>query len=125
MNVKNIKNIDYISNKKINIGFLSSDFERNHPITFFIKNTIKYFDKKKFKIYIFSFSKKNDKDESQNELKNLSDEWIDLEMYSNQQTANLIQEKRINILVDVQWGSQPLIDWIYSTRELRLFRFRG
>ena len=101
LNVKNIKNIDYISNKKINIGFLSSDFERNHPITFFIKNTIKYFDKKKFKIYIFSFSKKNDKDESQNELKNLSDEWIDLEMYSNQQTANLIQEKRINILVDV------------------------
>jgi|TARA_B110000037_G_scaffold139196_1_gene157434 predicted O-linked N-acetylglucosamine transferase (SPINDLY family) len=101
LNVKDIKDIDYTVNEKINIGFVSFDFSRNHPITFFIKNTIKYLDKNKFRVYIFSFAKKNNKDESQNELKNLSDVWLDVQMFNNQQTANLIQEKKINILFDV------------------------
>ena len=101
LSVKNINEINYKKNKKIKIGFVSSDFERNHSITFFIKNTIKYLDKEKFKISIFSFAKRNYEDESQNELKILSDEWFDLQKLDNQQVINLIQKNKIYILFDI------------------------
>lgn len=101
LNVKIIREIDYIDNKKINIGFVSCDFIRNHSTIFFIKDTIKYLDRNKFKVHIFSFAKIDLKDEGQNELRNLSDEWLDLERFNNQQSVNLIQEKKINILIDV------------------------
>jgi protein O-GlcNAc transferase len=101
LNVKTIKKIDYVNNKKINIGFVSCDLARNHSTTFFIKDTIKYLDKSKFKVHIFSFVKINLSDDSQNEMRNLSDEWFDLEKFNNQQCVNLIQEKKINILIDV------------------------
>ena len=65
-----------LKNKKINIGFVSCDYEKNHSTTFFIKNTIKYLNKNKFKIFIFSLSKENLNDKSQNEIRNLSDEWF-------------------------------------------------
>ena len=101
LSVKNVNEINYKKNKKINIGFVSSDFERNHSITFFIKNTIKYLDKERFKIFIFSFAKRNYEDESQNELKILSDEWFDLQKLDNQQVINLIQKNKIYILFDI------------------------
>ena len=69
--------------------------------SFFIKNTIKYLDKEKFKISIFSFAKRNYEDESQNELKILSDEWFDLQKLDNQQVINLIQKNKIYILFDI------------------------
>ena len=114
--VKEIKEINYKKNEKINIGFVSSDFEKNHPITFFIKNTIKYLDKKKFRISLFSLAKKNIEDESQNELKSLADEWFDCEKFDNQQLINLIQEKRIYILFDVMGFTNPFRLEIFKSR---------
>ena len=101
LNVKTIKEIDYVNNKKINIGFVSCDLARNHSTTFFIKDTIKHLNKSKFKVHIFSFVKIDLRDDSQNEMRNLSDEWFDLEKFNNQQSVNLIQEKKINILIDM------------------------
>lgn len=114
--VKEIKEINYKKNERINIGFVSSDFEKNHSITFFIKNTIKYLDKKKFKISLFSLAKKNIEDESQNELKSLADEWFDCEKFDNQQLINLIQEKRIYILFDVMGFTNPYRLEIFKSR---------
>lgn len=107
LKVKDVKKIDYKKYKKINIGFVSSDFERNHSITFFIKNTIKYLDKEKFRIFLFSFAKNNIEDESQNELRDLADEWFDSQKLDNQQVVNLIQEKKIDILFDVMGFTSP------------------
>ena len=101
LKVKNIKNIEYAVNDKINLGFVSCDLLKNHSTTFFLKDTIKYLDKSKFKIFIFSISKKDQNDISQNELRNLVDEWFDLKDFKNQEIAELIQEKKINILFDL------------------------
>ena len=101
LKVKNIKNIEYVVNDKINLGFVSCDLLKNHSTTFFLKDTIKYLDKSKFKIFIFSISKKDQNDISQNELRNLVDEWFDLKDFKNQEIAELIQEKKINILFDL------------------------
>lgn len=39
----------------INLGFVSADFI-DHPVSFFISNILKYYDKSKFKIYCYSES---------------------------------------------------------------------
>ena len=101
LKVKNINNIEYGVNDKINLGFVSCDLLKNHSTTFFLKDTIKYLDKSKFKIFIFSISKKDQNDESQSELRNLVDEWFDLKDFKNQEIVELIQEKKINILFDL------------------------
>ena len=116
LEVKTINKLSYNQNEKINLGFVSCDFERNHSIIFFIKDTIKHLDKKKFKIHLFSFAKENTKDESQNDLKNLSDEWFNLNQLDNQKVVNLIQKKKINILFDVMGFTNPNRLEIFNSR---------
>ena len=101
---------------KINLGFVSADFNLNHSTTFFIKNTIKYLDKKKFKIFIFSFAKNRDQDNSQNELKELSDQWFDLSKKQNQDVIDIIQNNKIRILVDLMGFTCPERIEIFNTR---------
>ena len=101
LQVKDLDQIDYEANNKINLGFISPDFERNHSTTYFLKDTIKHLTKNKFKISIFSIAKKNTKDQAQNELRTLSDAWFDVKDFNNQKLVELIQKERINILVDL------------------------
>ncbi len=101
LQVKDLDQIYYEANNKINLGFISPDFERNHSTTYFLKDTIKHLTKNKFKISIFSIAKKNTKDQAQNELRTLSDAWFDVKDFNNQKLVELIQKERINILVDL------------------------
>ena len=101
LNVKELNKINYKESPKIHIGFVSQDLRDNHSITFFIKNTIKYIDKNRFRIFLFSFAKQNKNDQSQNELRELADEFVDIESLNNQEVVNLIQEKKIYILFDI------------------------
>ena len=101
LQVKNVNEIQNLKNDKINLGFVSCDILRNHSTTFFLKDTIRYLDKSKFKIFIFSIAKKDYDDTSQNELRNIADEWFDLKNSNNQEVVELIQQKKINILFDL------------------------
>lgn len=103
-------------NKKINIGFVSCDFERNHSIIFFIKDVIKYLNRDRFKISIFSIAKKNSNDISQNELRGLSDEWFDLFDFSNQEIAQLIQKHSVDILMDLIGYTHPVRLELFNNR---------
>ena len=105
--LKNINDINYETNKKINLGFIGSDFERNHSTTFFLKDTIKHLNKEQFETYIFSLSKKNINDKSQNELRNFSDKWFDVDEFNNLNVAKLIQDQKIDILVDLMGYTKP------------------
>ena len=107
LKTKEINQIDYELNNKINLGFISPDFERNHSTTFFLKDTVKYLSKDKFKIYFFSIAKKNTEDKMQNELRSLSDVWFDVNDLNNQKLAELIQKERINILIDLMGYTRP------------------
>ena len=101
LNVKEISKKEYSGNDKINLGFISCDFLKNHSTTFFLKDTIKYLDRSKFRIFLFSIAKKNLDDVSQNELRDLADEWFDVNNLNNQQIVELVQQKKINILFDL------------------------
>ena len=109
----NKKNFD---DNRINLGFVSADFNYNHSTTFFIKNTIKHMNKDKFNIFIFSFAKKIDQDKSQNELRELADYWFDLENQQNQDVVNIIQENNIKILVDMMGFTCPERIEIFNSR---------
>ena len=101
LNVKKIDTLANIKNQIINIGFVSCDLIRNHSIHYFLKDTLKYLDKSKFRIFIFSLNKKDSNDVSQNYLRELSDEWFDLQEFNNQKVSEIIQEKNIEILFDL------------------------
>ena len=58
LKIKYLDQINYKISDKINLGFISADFERRHSTTFFLKDTIKYLSKDKFKIFLFSIAKK-------------------------------------------------------------------
>ena len=101
LNVKQIDKLAKLKNKIINLGFVSCDLIRNHSIYHFLKDTIKYLDKSKFRIFIFSLTRKDSNDLSQNYLRELSDEWFDLQEFDNQKVSEIIQEKNIEILFDL------------------------
>ena len=78
LEVKKIDEIRYFENKKIKLGFVSCDFIVNHSVTYFVKNTLKYLNKKNFEIFIYQVGSSSILKESSQELKNNSDHWYDL-----------------------------------------------
>ena len=101
LNTLKISKKEFLNNNIVNLGFVSCDLAKNHSILHFLKNTIKHLDRPKFKIFIFSINKKDTNDLSQNEIREFSDEWYDLHDFKNQQIADIIQEKKIDILFDL------------------------
>ncbi len=98
---KNIQEIEFKKNKKIKVGFVAKDFIVNHSITYFLKDTLKYFDKDKFELYSFSLSSDSFLNGSSLELKSNFDKWFDLSDSNNQEIVNKIQEEQIEILIDI------------------------
>ena len=107
LNIQDLKNISYKDNIKIKLGFVSCDLEKNHSTIFFLKNTIKYLDKNKFDVSIFSLTQINKDDTSQNQLRELPDHWFDLYENNNQKIADQIQNEKIDILVDLIGFTKP------------------
>jgi len=101
LKVKNIEKKFRKPDEIINLGFVSCDLGKNHSVTYFLKNTLKNLDKSKFKIFLFSLNKKDENDISQNELRNISSEWFDMQDLTNQKIVEIIQEKNIKILFDL------------------------
>jgi len=116
LNVKKIDEREYLNKQVINLGFASCDLIKNHSILYFLKDTIKYLDRLKFRIFIFSFNKKNTNDLSQNEIRELSDEWFDLQDFNNQQIVDIIQEKKVDILFDLIGYTNPKRLEIFNSR---------
>ena len=107
LRIQDLKNINYKNNKKIKLGFVSCDLEKNHSTIFFLKNTIKFLDKNKFEVSIFSLTKINKEDFSQNHLRELPDHWFDFYENDNQEIAEQIQDEKIDILIDIIGFTKP------------------
>ena len=100
--VKDLREIKFEENNKIHLGFVSGDFTDQHSIFYFLKDTLKYMDRNIFKIYLFSFNRgQNNQIIGQEKIKKLADEFIDLDKLDNQECIKLIQEKKIDILIDL------------------------
>lgn len=99
--VKNLEDINYAENHKIHLGFVGDDFNDQHSISYFLKNTFKYLDKNIFKIFLFCFNRLNNENLIRDELTNFVDEVVDINNFSNQEAVNIIQQNKVNILFDV------------------------
>ena len=111
-----LNEIDYSLNKRIKIGFVSCDFTSNHSVTYFTKDTIKNLDKNIFETYSFSLSEDKFLKSSSLELKENFDNWHDISKLKNEDIIKFIQNKKIEILVDVMGLTKaPRIE-IFNTR---------
>lgn len=84
-------------NKKIKIGYISPDF-RMHVVIFFVYQLLSKYNKEKFIVTCYC---KNKHDFLTTELKNMVDNWIDIENMSHDEAATQIYNDDIDILFDL------------------------
>ncbi len=88
------------SQKKIKIGFFSSDFKK-HSVSFFLKDFLNNLDKKEFELNAFSNLDVLKNDELTKVLKKTFDNWYDIFNYNDLDLIEFIRKKNINILIDL------------------------
>ncbi len=81
------------------LGFLSSDLNKKHSITYFLKGLLSHINKDKFYLVAISNSKTNDN--TNEELRLLFDEWIEINSLDDLNAINLIRQKKLDIIFDV------------------------
>lgn len=83
--------------RKLRIGYISPDF-RDHAVRYFLAPVF-HCDKNKFELYAYS---KNERDDAVTErLKTYFDHWRDIKYYKEDRAADIIEEDKIDILVDL------------------------
>lgn len=93
------KEIKFFQNKKIKIGYYSSDF-RNHPVYHLIIGMLEKHNKDQFEIYLFSFVPTSE-DYILNRIKNTNHKYIDVSKISNEEIVALSKNLEIDIAVDL------------------------
>ena len=99
--ISNEKLID-LSNKKndkIKVGFLSSDINKYHSITYFLKTVCKAYNKKDFEIYLFLNHKIED--EGVENFKRIVDETFNISTMNDIDAINFIRKKNLDIIFDL------------------------
>ena len=89
---------DYTNLSKINIGYVSSDFN-NHPVSSFLYPILKYHDATSFNIYCYSTTEQMD--DMTDKIKEVVFKWTDIRFLSNDAICKAIQNDCIHILVDL------------------------
>ena len=88
--------------KKIKIGFVSGDF-RQHPVGFFLLDTLKHL--KNENLELIAYSNSQIKDSINIGLKSHFTNWREIENQSNMDVINTIREDGIHILIDLSGHS--------------------
>lgn len=99
-NIKKIEKYKYKQNKKIRLGYFSSDFH-SHATSHLMVELFEYHNKDKFEIYAFSFGK-NDNSEIRNRLNKSFDKFFDVSLKSNDEIINICNENNIDIAIDLK-----------------------
>ncbi len=86
-------------NDKIKIGFVSFDLI-NHPVSYFLYPLIKNLSKEKFEIYIFYTRQRRDH-VTKLFINIVNDNFIDISSMDLKKQINTIQEKEIDLLIDL------------------------
>jgi len=85
--------------KKLRIGYMSSDI-KDHPVSHLMRGVFKNHNKDGFEIYVYSFSKP-DNSNYKEEIASYCDKFYDISNVSNLDTAKLIYNDKIDILIDL------------------------
>ena len=107
-------NLSNKKNDKIKIGFLSSDINKSHSITFFLKTICASYNKKEFELYLFLNHKIED--EGVENFKKLVDGIFNVSNLDDIEAINFIRKKNIDITFDIMGLS--------SSNRIALFKNR-
>ena len=112
---KKLSKVD-IDKKKIKVAFLSPDFYKDHSITYFIKNLIKDLKQTKFETYGLSLLKASVHDKNAEKFLSNFDNWRVLGEKNDQEIVDIIQEMKIDILIELGglWATNRIS--IFNTR---------
>jgi predicted O-linked N-acetylglucosamine transferase (SPINDLY family) len=84
--------------RRLRVGYLSPDF-REHSVASFIEPVLKLHDRSRFEVWCYSNLPLPD--DTTTRIKAAVDGWRDVDKLSDGETARLIREDRIDILVDL------------------------
>lgn len=84
--------------RRLRVGYLSPDF-REHSVASFIEPVLKYHDRSQFEVCCYS--NLPTPDETTRRIKATVDVWRDIDKLSDAETARLIGEDSIDILIDL------------------------
>jgi len=87
-----------VNPKKLTVGFVSADL-RNHPVGYYLIDTLKYLKKKNNKLIAYHNS--TEADDLTEKLKKHFDIWYNIEDKNDLKVINLIRENGIHILFDM------------------------
>ena len=96
-----LKPINKNKNKKIKIGFLSSDIRSKHSIIYFLKTITDNYNKDKFEIYLYSNNRKSSEDETIRSIKSSINKNYDTFGLNKIDLINLIRSDKIDIFIDL------------------------
>lgn len=97
-NFENLKIDNSIFNRKIKLGFFSSDLFQGHSIMYFLSSLLNNLDKEKFETIAISNSKNDYKSES---IKNKFDHWINVSSLNDKSSIDLVRKEKIDIVFDL------------------------
>jgi predicted O-linked N-acetylglucosamine transferase (SPINDLY family) len=92
-----IKKADH---KKIRIGYFSADF-KNHPVALLLAELIELHDRDQFEIYAFSLKGAEKDDETRLRLSLAFDKFLNLEIKTEVEIAQIARDLEIDIAVDL------------------------
>lgn len=88
-----------LNNKKIKIGYFSSDF-KNHPVSFLLIEHLQLHNRNEFEILAISYSM-GIKDDMSTRIQNSVDEFIDVSNFSDFEIVDICRNKKIDIAIDL------------------------
>ena len=86
-------------NKKINLGFISSDLKSKHSVTYFLRSVLTNYNKNKFDIYLYH--NHNKKNEITKELEKYVFKTSHISDLKDNEAINLIRKDEIDIIIDL------------------------
>ena len=98
--IPRLKSLSRVDNpqRRLRVGYLSPDF-REHSVASFIEPVLTQHDHSQFEVYCYSNLPLPD--ETTQRIKATVDMWRDIHKLSDMETASLIREDRIDILIDL------------------------
>ena len=85
------------ADRRLRVGYVSGDF-RHHVVSYWTKHVLAGHNRKNVEVFCFA---NNKEDDYSHQVKESSDHWISILDRSDAEAARVIQEARIDILVDL------------------------
>jgi len=107
-------NLDLNPSKKIKLGYVSSDF-REHAVGHFLIGIFEQHDQNKFEIHVFD-NRKNNNDPTAKHLRKFTSHWHEIHSLNTDEACKLIQDSKIDVLVDLSGHTSGGRPDIFSNR---------